>query len=667
MMGNVRFHNVVSTRELAAGAAALVLLWLLSLRNYLLFHSLSEFFSIAVACGIFLVAYNTRSFTQNGYLLFLGAAYAFVGALDLLHLLSYKGMGVFPARTPNLATQLWIAARGMEAASLLAATWFTTRPFPPKGVAAAYLAATAILLWSVFAGVFPDCYTAGGLTRFKQGAEYVVMAVLAGALFRLYRRREYFGENVFVLMAAAIVLTMFAEFSFTLYVSVYGLSNMAGHLLKIASFYLVYKALVRTSLTDPYRILFRRLSDSREELARANDRLEERVKERTKELLEAQQALSAERLRLFSVLESLPAFVYLRGRDCTIRFANRFFRERFGEGQGLCHQVLYRRESPCADCPGKEVFFDGKPREWEFSAPDGRIYRVFDYPFTDTDGATLALQLGLDITERRKAREALVLYAKKLAEQKEEIQDLAHAAAHDLQEPLRKVYTFSDRLKTGLAEKLSDKDRYTLDRLMHTVASMRAMASALVEYHKAASGSGTMAPVDLAEICRESAARLKSDAAAAGCEIRVGNLPEITADPGQMSLLFDKLLSNAIMHRGDQPAKITVDSRPLQAAPHAPGTPGPWHEIRVADMGPSFDPKYAERIFRPFERLVSREAEKRPGMGLAIARRIVERHGGSISVTSRQSDGTAFFVVLPESRLEPEAARPWETTAHQFS
>ncbi|MBU2488116.1 MAG: hybrid sensor histidine kinase/response regulator, partial [Proteobacteria bacterium] len=100
--------RVLTRNELLVGSMGLAVLWSLSFQSYLLFHAVSEFFSIAVACGIFLVAYNTRAISQNGYLLFLGLAYAFVASVDLLHLLAFKGMGVFPGQGADLGTQFWI-------------------------------------------------------------------------------------------------------------------------------------------------------------------------------------------------------------------------------------------------------------------------------------------------------------------------------------------------------------------------------------------------------------------------------------------------------------------------------------------------------------------------------------------------------------------------------
>lgn len=124
---------------------------------------------------------------------------------------------------------------------------------------------------------------------------------------------------------------------------------------------------------------------------------------------QAEQALEAERKRLFSLLDELPAFVYLRAPDYTIRFANRQFRERFGEPAGRpCYLARHHRSSPCIKCPSEHVFDSGNPVEWEWTAEDGRIYQIYDYPFTDVDGSPLILKLGIDISERKRAEADLV-------------------------------------------------------------------------------------------------------------------------------------------------------------------------------------------------------------------------------------------------------------------
>ncbi len=260
------------SRTVATGAAMVGVvagLYLTSLYSYLLFHSLAEMFSIVIAACIFIIAWHSRGYLENNYLRFLGVAYLFVGGLDLLHTISYTGMGVFPSQGPNLPTQLWIAARYMESLSLLAAPFLTGRKVRIEAILAGYALLTALIIVSVFlSDFFPTCYReTAGLTPFKKVSEYGICLVLAGAMVRLYRRRSQFDPAVFRFLMGSIGLTILGELAFTLYVSVYGVFNMLGHLFKVVSFYLVYKAFVETGFETPHRILYNDLARSREQLA----------------------------------------------------------------------------------------------------------------------------------------------------------------------------------------------------------------------------------------------------------------------------------------------------------------------------------------------------------------------------------------------------------------
>jgi len=258
-------HAHILSKGIAVLSATLILLglYLTSLYSYLLFHCLVEIFSIVVACSIFVLAWNARRFLDNNSLLFLGIAYLFVGALDLVHTLAYKGMGVFQGYDANLPTQLWIATRYVQSLSLLAASLFLRRNLRPHLVLLSYTALTILLLAAILGGVFPACYVEGiGLTSFKKVSEYIISLILLAAIAMLLRNRKEFDRSVLCLLVSSIVVTIGSELAFTFYIGVYDFSNLTGHLFKLISFYLVYKALVETGLVRPYNLLFRNLKQS---------------------------------------------------------------------------------------------------------------------------------------------------------------------------------------------------------------------------------------------------------------------------------------------------------------------------------------------------------------------------------------------------------------------
>ncbi len=224
--------------HVAVWAAIFCGLYLMSLQGYVLFHTAVELFSIAVAWDIFFIAWNSRRLLANNYLLFLGISYLFVGGIDLLHTLAYKGMGIFSASRSDLASQLWIAGRFVQSASLLIAPLFLGRRLRANLVIAAFSLVSAALLASIFYWkVFPATHLEGvGLTTFKIWSEYGICLILVGAAILLFRQRDRFEPGVFRLLIASMGVTVASELAFTLYVDVYGLFNLIGHFLKVISY-----------------------------------------------------------------------------------------------------------------------------------------------------------------------------------------------------------------------------------------------------------------------------------------------------------------------------------------------------------------------------------------------------------------------------------------------
>jgi len=237
-----------------AGIFVLLGLHSTSFYNYLLFHSLAEIFSIIVACGIFILAWNSRRFLDNNYLFFIGIAYLFIGALDLLHMLGYKGMTVFPGYGTNLPTQLWIGARYMESFSLLVAPLFFRRKLQMNLVFIGYFLIFSFIIGSIFYwDIFPACFVEGvGLTPFKKVSEYIISFVLLGSIALLLQKREEFSGGILRLLITSVIVTIASELAFTFYIHAYGFSNLVGHYLKIISFYLIYKAIIESGLIKPY-------------------------------------------------------------------------------------------------------------------------------------------------------------------------------------------------------------------------------------------------------------------------------------------------------------------------------------------------------------------------------------------------------------------------------
>jgi diguanylate cyclase (GGDEF)-like protein len=260
----MKHHNLAI--RVVLGAAAAVGLYFISRDNYLLFHVLAELFSIVVAWTIFVIFWNTRNIQESTYFLLIGIAALFVGFLDLIHMLAYTGMSVLPGYGTNTPAQLWIAARSVQAATIAIAPLLIARKIRARFVFTTYLTVTALLLGSIFLwDVFPVCFVDGvGLTPFKKSAEYVICLLFLASAFLLIKKRRFFNADVFNSLNFSIVAAVASELLFTLYRSPYGSANMLGHLLKIASFYFLYRAVVRSTLIEPYAVLFRDLKQNQE-------------------------------------------------------------------------------------------------------------------------------------------------------------------------------------------------------------------------------------------------------------------------------------------------------------------------------------------------------------------------------------------------------------------
>ncbi|HSQ05196.1 MAG TPA: MASE3 domain-containing protein, partial [Burkholderiales bacterium] len=267
----------------AFSIAALVALYFSNLYSYLLFHSLVEVIRVAVAFGVFMLAWHSRTWSGNDYLKLLGIAYLWVGVMTLAHLLAYKGMGVFPGFDANLPTQLWTASRYMEAVSFCVAPLFVRMPLRIPLAFALYFACTFALVASIFGGYFPDCYSEGtGLTPFKIWSEYVISLFFIGSFITLFHYRSAFDSRVFAFLAASIPAAVAAELMFTRYAHPFAAANEAGHFLALLSTWLVYRAILVTGLVRPFGLL---LHAARQK----SNELEAKVAERTARLRESEE------------------------------------------------------------------------------------------------------------------------------------------------------------------------------------------------------------------------------------------------------------------------------------------------------------------------------------------------------------------------------------------
>ena len=253
--------------ELIAFLLIILGTFLTSFYSYLLFHTIAELFSIIIAGGIFIIAWNSRKNIDNSFFLIVGISFLFVGFIDLIHTLAYTGMNIFVGYDSNLPTSLWIAARYLQAFSFLYGALMVNRKVNPSKLLIFYVIITSILLSLIFYSLFPVTYVEGkGLTPFKIISEYIINFILLGTILIMYKFRYIYDKRIFMYIIGSIVSTMIAELAFTFYVSTYGISNLIGHIIKLIAFFLLYIAIIEIGLRNPLRLLFRRLNKTNKEL-----------------------------------------------------------------------------------------------------------------------------------------------------------------------------------------------------------------------------------------------------------------------------------------------------------------------------------------------------------------------------------------------------------------
>jgi signal transduction histidine kinase len=242
----------------------------------------------------------------------------------------------------------------------------------------------------------------------------------------------------------------------------------------------------------------------------------------------------------------------------------------------------------------------------------------------------------------------------RLEQSNRELQDFTSVASHDLQEPLRKVQTFGDRLKTDYAAALDEQGQDYLDRMLNATKRMQSLIHDLLVFSRVGNKTRSFLPVDLAQVTREVLSDLEVRIAETNAHVEVGDLPTIDADAMQMRQLLQNLIGNALkFHQKGKPAAVRVYAETADLRPAAQE----MFRLVVEDKGIGFDEKYLDRIFTVFQRLHSRAEYEGTGVGLAVCRKIAQRHGGDITATSTVGQGTAFLVALPRRHANGNAAR----------
>jgi len=397
------------------------------------------------------------------------------------------------------------------------------------------------------------------------------------------------------------------------------------------------------------------LAQQAQELERSKDVLEMHVQARTQELQKLQR-------RNEHILNSAGEGIYgldLQGRTTFVNpAAAKITGWKVEELIGKHEHEVFHRVPPSGSAAGNTTFLTRNGEhagDQIFYRKDGSNFPV-EYvrtPILEKEKLVGAVVIFKDITERKRTEDALARKAAELSRSNAELEQFAYVASHDLQEPLRKIQAFGDRLKSKCdAANLKDGRDY-LERMQNAAARMQTLIDDLLTFSRVISTTQPFVPVDLKVVTKEVLTDLEVRIEQTKAKVEIGDLPTIDADPLQMRQLLQNLIGNALKFQtpGAQPlVKINgqMRKRAFSAGAEAEAeAEAEVCELTIEDNGIGFEEQYSEKIFAVFQRLHGRNEFEGTGVGLAVCRRITDRHGGTITARSAVGKGATFTIILP--------------------
>jgi PAS domain S-box-containing protein len=343
------------------------------------------------------------------------------------------------------------------------------------------------------------------------------------------------------------------------------------------------------------------------------------------------------------------AILVRRASDGEILFWNRGAEALYGwtkeEAIGrVSHELIQTRFTVPLEDVESEIARNGSWRgELVQTCKDGRMVTVDSRWILElgSDNHTRAyLELNTDMTVRKQAELELQQLATELSRSNAELEQFTYIASHDLQEPLRMVASYTQLLARRYQGKLDEDADEFIHYAVDGAKRMQELIQDLLSYARVGNAGREFERVDCRKLVKELISDMSSTLEEAGANVSVGTLPDVSGDPVQLRQVFQNLTGNAIKYRGDQPPSIEISAE----------QGGTGWTFSVRDNGIGIAPEYTEQIFSMFKRLHGRDRYEGTGIGLAICKKIVERHGGRIWVESQPGEGSAFRFTLPDRR-----------------
>ena len=622
-------------------------LYLLSLHNYLFYHTLIEFAGIIIAFTIFVIGWNTRKFSGNNMIIILAAGYLAVGSIDMLHTLTFSGMGIFPDLNSNPPTQFWISARYLEATAFILAASFLARrvKIQPNKVLFGFTAAGMLLTYTVFAGYFPDCYLESqGLTTFKIASEYFISAILIAAGIIFWKKRAHLEKSILSMLLFAGAFTVMSELSFTLYEDVYGFYNYLGHIFKLFSIGLIFHALIYQSLTNPFRLLFREVSETNQKLSHNEKKFRDLVEQSSDWILETD--LNGK------IVYSNPKAQELTGYELNELLGSSLFGFMDPDEAGKQIEYLYNtaaRQEPFYRLEVKILHKDGRPLIFE---ANGR-------PVYNEQGQLKGYRsIAREITGRKKTEHEL-MEAKEKAEQANLAKNKFLAKmSHEIRNPMSVIMGSNEVLSST---DLSPGQKEWTEMVKVSSGALLNMINEMLDYSRVEAGTLNLNHIqfDLYREVESIISAFNDRASEKGLQLAYsiqGDLPrQVIGDPDRLRQILSKLLENAIKFTRKGVVALTL--KPAWAETYQaqynrkPGGCAVFSvQFSVQDEGIGMSPEQVDTLIQSTYQVDDQKSSgeyRGPGLGLALSKKLVELMGGSISAESTLNQGSTFYLTIP--------------------
>jgi len=587
----------------------------ISFYNYLLFHTLAEFFGILIAFSLFGIIWNARNVLKNNYFILLGIAYFFVGSLDLFHLLSFKGMGVFASYAENLTAQLSIASRYLLSVTFLIAPLFINRRFNPKFYLLVYSLIIFVVIVLIFVlQIFPSTYTEGiGLTKFAIFSGFIISAIFFLSIYFLLLKKQFFNKHVLNTIIFSIILIITSNTLLTLYTDSNGTLDLIGHAFKMFAYYFIYLAIIDIGFNRPYNLLFFDLRQKENLLREEKDKVEK-------------------------YLDLANSFFVVLDTNQRIKLINKMGAKILGyEKEKIIGKNWFEHFIPKNERKAVVKVFEKTLKgeiepvstfENKIVAKNGAITMEWHNSYIKNSKGKIVsvLSSGEDITERKEIEEGK--------------DDFIKIAGHELRTPITGMKIFAQIMQKRLKQTGDSQNIQINASMLSQINRLNQLVTELLDVNRAKEGRLEVKKkkFNMGSLINEIVAEYRQIVKTHVIKVNIKTNRQAKGDLERIRQVITNLINNAIKY-SPEGSNIVVTTEPEKEG----------MRVSVEDFGSGIPEKEKEKIFRRFYRPKSQERKEKYGFGLGlyISTEIIKKHGGEIWVESKKNKGAKFIFTLP--------------------